>query len=525
MDTRKNTAMKQDIIINTTTSETRIALLEEDKLVELYVERPENERMMGSIYRGIVRKVMPGISATFVDIGFSQDAFLHFSDIGSGSELGSSTLGDIEQNDDEDTSRRKRKDSHDLKVGQDILVQVIKEPIGHKGPRVSAQVSLPGRFLVLVPNDSFIGVSRKIPGFKEKRRLKTIAMKLKPQGFGLIVRTLAETRSEDILAADVKRLRQTWQKCEQDIRDLKGPGLLYRDISLASSIIRDLYSPEVSSLVVDSRKLHREILNYVKDVATSLTDRIVLYKERTPIFDKYKIEEEIENSISRKVWMSGGGYIYFDMTEALVAVDVNSGRFSGKKDHEENSLKVNLMAANEICRQFRLRDIGGIIVIDFIDMNEEKNRGKVFEEMRHAMRMDRAKWDLAPISPFGLMEMTRQRVRPALLYTFKEPCSNCNGTGLVSSMETVITTLERWIRRFSTKTHERQLALQINPQVKTYLTGGLYSRLARIMWANKIFITLEADENLKIDEFRAYSPKQKRDVTSDFLVGTQLRKA
>ncbi|HHE46113.1 MAG TPA: Rne/Rng family ribonuclease [Bacteroidetes bacterium] len=517
--------MKQDIIINATTTEARIALLEDDLLVELHVERPENERMVGSLFRGVVRKVMPGISAAFIDIGFSQDAFLHFSDVGGGSELGTHLLHDVvDRGNNGEGGGRKRWQPHDLKVGQEILVQVIKEPIGHKGPRVSSQVSIPGRFMVLVPNESFIGVSRKIAGFKEKKRLKSIASKIRPKGFGIIVRTLAETRSEEDLEVDMKRLLKVWRKCEQSMSELKGPGVVYRDISMASSIIRDLYSPEVNSLVVDSRKLYREIVGYVKDVAPGLTDKITLYKDRIPIFDKYNIEVEIENCLSRKIWLNGGGYIFFDITEALVAIDVNSGRFAGKKDHEENSLKVNLAAAREISRQLRLRDVGGIIVIDFIDLLEERNRKKVFDEMRRAMRMDRAKWDIAPLSPFGLMEMTRQRIRPSLLYTFREPCPNCDGTGLVPSMETVVTTLERWIKRFSSKTRERHLELKVNPQLKSYLTKGIRNRLTRIMWANKIYITLSTEDELKIEEFRAYSQKQRRDITADFMVGGHGRK-
>jgi len=512
--------MKQDIIINATTSESRIALMEDDVLIELYVERPEKERMVGSIYKGVVRKIMTGISAAFVDIGWTQDAFLHFSDIGSGNDLIKSSLDEVFEGGAENGGLRKRWDAIDLKPGQEILVQVIKEPIGRKGPRISSQVSFPGRFLVLVIADSFIGVSRKITSFKEKKRLKSIASRIKPKGCGIIVRTLAESKSEAELKADLQRAMNNWRRCERAMRNLKGPGLVYKEVSLASSIIRDIFTPEVNSLVVDSRKMYSEIMNYVTNVAPNLTDIVHLFKERTPIFDWYKLEIEIEKCLSRKIWLGGGGYLFFDQTEALVAIDVNSGRFAGKKDHEENALKVNLAAAREISRQLRLRDVGGIIVIDFIDLMEEKNRKKVFDEMRRAMRMDRAKWDMAPLSPFGLMEMTRQRIRPSLLYTFKEPCPNCDGTGLVPSIETVVTTLERWIKRFTSRTRERRLNLTVNPDVKTFLIGGLYSRIARIMWASKLFISLDAEDGLKIDEFRAYSVKQERDVTTEYMVGS-----
>lgn len=512
--------MKQDIIINVTTSETRIAQLEDDQLVELFVERPETERMVGNLYKGVVRKVMVGMSAAFVDIGFTQDAFLHFSDVGAGNDIIRIVReSSLEAEEDARGGEEKRWEGADLKVGQEILVQVVKEPIGRKGPRVSSQVSLPGRTLVLVPNESGVGVSRKIVDFKDRRRLKATAAQIRPKGFGLIVRTMADAHSTDGLAAEVKQLLKTWKSVEQNIRALKGPGLVHQDVSLTSSTIRDLFTPDVNSVVVDSRKLYKEIVSYVDDVAPALRDRIKLYTDRVPIFDKYGIETEIEKCMSRKIWLNGGGYIYFDQTEALVAIDVNSGGFHGRKDHEENSLKINLKAAREIARQLRLRDIGGIIVIDFIDMGSEVNRRKVFDEMRRAMRMDRAKWDMAPISPFGLLEMTRQRIRPSLMFTLREPCPHCNGTGLVPSMATVVTALERWVRRFTSQTREHRLVLKVHPQVKAYLSGGLRSRIARIMWANRAFITLEEDPNLRLDEFRAWSPKQKRDVTDDFRPG------
>ncbi|MDP8237903.1 MAG: Rne/Rng family ribonuclease [Candidatus Hatepunaea meridiana] len=511
--------MKQDIIINAATSEARIALLEDDILMELYVERPENERMVGSLYRGTVRKVMSSISAAFIDIGGHQDAFLHFSDVGSSKTERSGSTDGLEREEINDGIVRRKQEVRDLKNGLEILVQVIKEPIGRKGPRVTAQVSIPGRFLVLIPGESFIGISRKISSFNEKRRLKAIANKILPAGYGLIIRTLALDKSDKTLQADLNRVMNNWRKSERTLSSLKEPGLVYRDMSMTSSIIRDLFSPDVNSLVVDSQKMHSEIVNYVDDVAPNLADKISLHKEKTPIFDKYNIEREIEKCLSRKIWLSGGGYLYFDQTEALIAIDVNSGRFTGKKNHEESSLNVNLAAAREISRQLRLRDIGGIIVIDYIDMMEEKNRKKVFDEMRHSMRMDRARWDIAPIGPFGLMEMTRQRIRPSLLYTFREPCPNCRGTGLVPSMETVVTMLERWVKRFGSKTGERRVTLTVNPDVKSYLTEGIYSRLAKIMWKNKVYIALIAKEGFKIDEFEAYSSKQRREVTDEFMIG------
>lgn len=516
--------MKQDIIINSTTSETRVALMEDDALVELFVERPENERMVGSLYKGVVRKVLVGMSAAFVDIGHSQDAFLHFSDLGGGNDLIKlSNEPSTEQSEDDMDGTRRRWEGSDLKVGQEILVQVIKEAIGKKGPRVSTQIATPGRFIVLVPNEFFIGVSKKISSFKEKKRLRQIGGKFRPKGFGLIVRTLAEGKSDTELRADFDRIYTGWKKIEKTVAGMRGPGLVYRDMTMASSLIRDLFTPDVASLVVDSRKLFRELQDYLTDVSPNLVGKLQMYSDRQPIFDKYGIEAEIEKCLSRKIWLGGGGYIYFDPTEALVAIDVNSGKFIGKRDHEDNSLKVNMKAAREIARQLRLRDIGGIIVIDFIDMSEEKNRWKVFDEMRRAMRMDRSKWDIAPISPFGLLEMTRQRSRPSLMFSLREPCPTCDGSGLVPSLETVITAVERWIKRFASTTREHRLQLTVSPRVKTYLTGGLTSRINKIMWSNRIFISLEADDSFKIEELKAWSYKSKKDVTAEHLVGSSIR--
>lgn len=513
--------MKQDIIINSTTSETRIALLEDKILVELFVERPENERMVGSLYKGVVRKVMAGMSAAFIDIGEPKDAFLHFSDVGAGSVITNILdKGGIDRANIQDHDRQKWIDPARMKVGEPILVQVIKEQIGHKGPRVSSQVTLPGRLMVLVPYESYIGISRKIRDFRETKRLRQIANKLCVTNFGLIIRTVAGNKTEDVLSSDLNRALKTWHRIERDLKKQDSPGLIYRDLTMASTTIRDLFTSDVSSLFVDSRKLFKEIVNYLKDVAPHLANSVKLYTERVPIFDKFGIETEIEKCLSRKIWLSGGGYIYFDATEALVAIDVNSGRFAGKSNHEENALKVNLKAAKEICRQLRLRDVGGIIVIDYIDMIEEKNRKKVLDEMVNAMQADRSKWDIAPLSPFGLMEMTRQRVRPSLLYTFREPCPNCDGTGLVSSIETVVTIIERWIKRFTSNTRERRLILSVHPRIKAYLTGGLTSRIARVMWANRVFITLNEDEMLKLEEFRTYSVKQKKDVTEYYMASS-----
>ena len=501
--------MKKEIIINTTTIETRVALLEDGQLVELLVERPQHERNVGSIYKGMVRKVVPGMEAAFIDIGWEQDAFLHFSDFSDGMVNGDTEIENDERPQGEDRQRS-------LKVGQELLVQIIKEPLGNKGPRVTTQVALPGRSVVLVPYHTHVGVSRRITDFKERRRLKQIASQIKPEGFGVIVRTVAEGKDKDELKSDMDSQLQLWKRLVKKINSAPLKTLIFKDMSMASSVIRDLFTKDIDILVVDSKQMFRQINKYLAEVASYLQEKVTLYTGRKPIFDHYNIEPDIEKTLARKVWLEGGGYIIIEQTEALVTIDVNSGRFMGKKDHEENSLKVNLRAAREIGRQLRLRDLGGLIVIDFIDLWEEKNRRKVYDEMKKELRIDRSKSDILPISQFGLMEMTRQRIKPSLIYTFNEPCPTCNGAGMVPSRETVTTEIERWIKRFRSRTSERRLEITLSPELYEYMTQGINNRIRQIMIKNSILIKLKKDEHLKIDDYICYSSKQKKAVTDSY---------
>lgn len=499
---------QKQIVINSTTTETRIALIEEGHLAELFVERPESERNVGDIYKGKVRKVLVGMSAAFINIGWAQDAFLHFND-----------AGELYRRDDEPEPNGLPYSRHnpppiDLSVGQEIFVQISKEPIGTKGPRVSGELALPGRFVVLVPHSTIVGVSRKIQDFREKRRLKKIGKQLKPPGCGLIIRTVAVGKDIELLESDIHSLYALWRKIEEKGSNMQAPSLVYKEVSLSSSIIRDLFTPEIDRLVVDRKSLYREIVRYVESVAPQLVNRIVLYKDKLPIFDTHHIESEVEQGIHRKVWFSGGGYIIIEHTEAMVTIDVNSGRFIGKKNHEENNLRINLNATREICRQLRLRDIGGIIVIDYIDMIEEKNRKKVYDEITRELRKDRAKVDVAPIGSFGLMVLTRQRIKPSLLFTFKEPCSVCHGTGMIASRETVVTELERWLARFRTRTGDRRVRLHVHPDLYEFLnSGGIISRIAKIMLKYKMLIRMFADTNVPPNEFKTYSISTMEDIT------------
>ena len=506
--------MRKEIVINSSIGETRIAIVEDGKLVELFVEKPERERMVGDIYLGKVVNVVKGMRAAFVNIGHGQkqDAFLHFSDIGESF----STVSALVDRDDENHVAQEFTPEQ-IKVGQEILVQIIKEPISTKGSRLTTQISIPGRFCVLVPNSSMVGVSKKIDSIKERRRLRKIARRIRPDGFGVIVRTVADGRHEPVLNADVESLVKIWQKLEKKLITAKPPMLVYKDMGMTSSVIRDLFTRDIDKLIIDSRKLHREITTYLKDVARNLVNSVEHYRKRIPIFDYFGIEAEIEKSLSRKVWLKSGGSIIFDQTEALAAIDVNSGKFIGRKNHEQNSLRINLEAAYEIARQLRLRDLGGIIVIDFIDMREEKNKRRLHEEFRRQLKKDRAQANITPISEFGLIEMTRERVRPSLLFTFSEKCPTCRGLGRITAKSTTLTKIERWVRRFKASSKDRSVRLVTHPEIKLFLTEGVRSPIRRIMWNQRILIDLVEDQNLDIDEFRFYSKKDDSDITDKFI--------
>lgn len=506
--------MKKEIIINSTNEDTRIAIVENNKLVEIFVERPDNERMVGDIYKGRVHRVVKGMQAAFIDIGFEQDGFLHFSDMGN--EV-NQLFADIDEDMLENTRKKREVDPADLlRNGQEIAVQIIKEPISTKGPRVTTEITLPGRFMVLVPNQERIGVSRKIASVKERRRLRNIARKIRPKDFGLIIRTVAEGKDEKTLQQDLNKLLKSWKTVQEEIKRARPPKLIFKDLGMASSVIRDLFTSDVNRVVVDSRKMYREITRYLTEVGSDLVNRVEYFKSKAPIFDMFKIEEELRRSLERKVWLKSGGYIIIEQTEALASIDVNSGRYFGKKDHERNSLKTNLEAAREIARQLRLRDIGGLIVIDFIDMELNSSKDKLMNELRKEFARDRAIIRTAEMSRFGLVEMTRQRIRPSLIYNITEPCSLCQGTGLIPTQGTVLANIERAIRRYIASDYDRRIILQVHPDMDKYLNNKRISRRMRLMWKYWIKINTEINPELRPYEFKVLVKKTREDVTEKF---------
>jgi ribonuclease G len=538
--------MKKEIVINETADQIRIAITEDGRLAEIFVESPGKERMVGDIHLGKVARVMPGIRAAFIDVGQKQDAFLHFSDVDPNIDDYSSLIGEedseIDNDDDDDEvetttastpsqaahpqgsprpqvaqrpQRFPQREIH-LERGQSIIVQITKEPVGKKGVRVTSKVSLPGRYVVLLPFDGRIGVSKKVYNFKEKKRLKRIVRSMLPPGFGLIIRTVAEGKEEELLKNDLAQLIKTWREIEKSVKTEQPPVLLYKDLSTVSSVIRDLFNNEVQRVVVDSRRLYKEITTYVKWFAPTLVDKIEFYRGKTPIFDVFGVAKDMQESLGRRVALRSGGYLVIDVTEAMTVIDVNSGRYAANKEQEQNSLRTNLEASREILRQLRLRDIGGIIVIDFIDLEDERNKRKVFDELRREFRHDRAKATVLPMTEFGLVQITRQRIRQSIMQSFSESCPVCAGTGIVQSRATILTELTGWLGKLKSEGHSRRVKLVVHPYMASYLKEGKPSHLVNLMWKNKILIKLEPNATVPVNTFKVFSLSEKRDITEDF---------
>ncbi len=551
--------MKREILINGSQRETRVAILEDDRLVELLVDRPDHRRIVGDIYLGRVEAVLPGIQAAFVDIGLEKSAFLHASDLlepeedeEPGSEEGDDAFeeaeaaanGEVAENGEEDgrrggrrgrrngdgggheprqrevRSRRQLPDISDLlKKGQTLLVQVTKEPISTKGCRVTAQISLPGRFLVYMPYASKVGVSRKIESKELRARLREmVASMLSEDAGGMIVRTVAEDVTEDSFRREVESLLNIWRKINKKKTFVRAPALVQRETSLTRGIIRDLFSAKVDALHVDSKELFNEIENYLKGVDPELMSRVNLYAESVPLFDKFDTENEIRDLFKARCDLPTGGYIIIQPTEALVSIDVNTGRYTGKKDPEKTILKTNLEASREIARQIRLRDIGGIIVCDFIDMETRANRERVLQELRTHLGRDRARTKAFAVSELGLIEMTRQRVRPSLWHSMTSECPDCGGTGRVFTPEVVARRLERSLKRAGRERRERQMAIRLHPEVALYLLEEEPRLIHTLGKMTGLELELRDDPMMRVDEFRLMSRPAGRDVTDIYAV-------
>src|SRR5918997_2439419 len=517
--------MKREILINGNPRETRVAIIEDEQLVELLVDRPDARRTVGDIYVGKVDAVLPGIQAAFVDIGTEKSAFLHASDLVYAEDEPEEP--DDDNGDDDDTSenggRRGRSKAPPIqeviKKGQEIVVQVSKEPISTKGPRVTAQVSLAGRFLVYMPFASRVGVSRKIGDRAERQRLREMVQKVLPENTGgVIVRTVGEDATQATFERELTTLINQWKRIKKKTHFVRSPALLHRETSLARGLMRDLFSEKVESVTVDSKQIHNEITEYLKGIAPELLDRIKLYDEAVPVFDKFEIETEIRDLFKRRCDLPSGGYLIIEPTEALVSVDVNSGRYTGKKDPEKTILRTNLEAAREVARQIRLRDVGGIIVCDFIDMETKQSRDKVLQELRTHLGRDRARTKAFGVSDLGLIEMTRQRVRQSHLQNMTESCPTCQGTGRVFTPETIVRRVERSVKRMAVEGRSDPLVIKLHPDVAMYVLGQEHDFLKKLENAVGFGVELRDDPLLKPDEFKLVVKSAGRDVTDQYAV-------
>ena len=517
--------MRREIIINASPRETRIALLEDKHLVEVMVERPEAVRRVGDIYKGRVNAVLPGMQAAFVDLGLEKSAFLHASDLAPDEESDLDDLFEEEENGDERKGGGGRGGRREepaprieeaLKKGQEILVQITKEPIGTKGPRVTTQVSLPGRYLVYMPGHENIGVSRKIEDRGERARLKALIREIRPKDAGIIVRTVGAEQGKQEFQSDIKHLEQLWSKIEKQAQRAKAPIVLHQEMEFTTGLIRDIFTEDVDQLVIDSAEEHKNILKYMATYAPNLRSRVKLYRGDAPIFDHFEIEPEIEKAMDRKVWLKKGGYITIDQTEALVAIDVNTGRFTGKKNQEETIHKTNMEAAVEIARQLRLRDLGGIIVLDFIDMEDENNRKQVVDTLRQHLKRDRSRTKAFAVSELGLVEMTRQRQRPSLANYFNADCPDCEGTGKVLSLSSAALKIERMLRRVGQRAKEKQLILRVHPDVAVYLVEQDADRLGRLEKQYRYRVEIRDDPSLRRNEIRLFRGRTYEEITKQF---------
>jgi ribonuclease G len=486
--------MNKEMIISSNGHETRVAILEDDLVAEIFVERERNRGVAGNVYKGRVSKVLPGMQSAFVDIGLERDGFLYVSDVVSPSDL----FDDEEEEDEgEKTSaKRGRSDSSNdsgssrpavkndgrdksqdvriedlLKEGQEILVQVAKEPLGTKGARLTSHVTLPGRFLVFMPTVDHIGISRKIASREERGRLRGIVRDFRDQhsfSGGVIIRTAAEERSKEDILADLQYFHRIWIDMRQKMETHRAPAAVYREPSLVAKLLRDLLTDDYTAIRIDHSQEHQRIVEFVERIMPSLSSRVKLYDKDYPIFEEYGVQSELDKALRSKVWLKSGGSIVINQTEALVAIDVNTGRYVGKKTAgrlEDTILKTNLEAVKEIVRQIRLRDLGGIIVLDFIDMEEKKNRQKVFQAVEQELRKDRAPSKPLQVSDFGLVIITRKRVKQSLERVLTEPCPYCSGAGTIKSSSTICYEILSEVKKVGSDMDGPGVLLRVNPDI------------------------------------------------------------
>ncbi len=497
--------MSNELIVDIGIAENRVALLEEKELSEIYIERPNSERMVGNIYRGKVSSVLPGMQAAFIDIGFEKNGFLYAGDV----------VAKKDYSEDEDDAIQVIKGYNIgelLRAGQELTVQVIKEPIGSKGPRVTTNVTLPGRHLVLLPDADYTGVSRRIANDSERAKLKKIAEKLKPKGMGLIVRTASEGKDEEDFASDLSFLLKLWDSIRQKERSGPVPRCIHKDLSLVYRAVRDLFTMDIDKFVINDRHQYAKVLELVDMVSPALKYRVEYFSKNYDLFEYYQLQTKINRALSRKVWLKCGGYLVIDKTEALTVIDVNTGKYVGGSSLEDTVLKANIEAAREIAKQVRLRDIGGIIIIDFIDMNEQEHQQMVLDALKQALRKDRTKTTVVGMTGLGLIEMTRKKVRQELSTVLHTDCPYCDGTGKILSPETIARNVEKEISKYLVQTIANAVQVEVHPSVAHVLKSDINGNFMRLQESYGKKILFKASSEMKHEEMKI------RDVDISTLV-------
>lgn len=500
--------LKREIIVNVEYLETRVAVLQDGKLEDFFIERPSDERIVGSIFKGRIQNLEDGLQAAFVDIGLKKNAFIHYWDMipEDTARLEAEEGVSVRRS----GSRRKKwvpgEMAKKFPVGSEIVVQVSKGAIGTKGPRVTANLSMPGRFLVLLPGTTLKGVSRKIEDAKERQRLKKVLARLPvPDNTGVIVRTVASGARKTAFVRDMRALSTSWAEVAEGIRNTPAPCKLYQEPDLAERVVRDALTEDVGRIVIDGKEEYEGVKALVARISRRTRGRVQHYNGDAPIFDHFDVERQLESAFRRKVWLKGGGYLIFDETEALVAIDINTGRHKGGPNQEDSILQVNLEAADEIARQLRLRNIGGLVVIDFIDMRQRKNQNAVYRALREHLRGDKARSNVLPITQLGLVEMTRQRAEESIRATAYTDCPYCHGRGKVKSTLTMSVEVQRHIaevlRRNRNGKVDVPLKITVNPSVMERFRKEDEAQLVVLEQKFHGHLTFVSNANLHVEDF------------------------
>jgi ribonuclease G len=505
--------LSNELIISGTQDGCRIALLKDKTLVEFHQELEGSKFTVGDIYLGIVKKVVPGLNAAFIDVGYEKDAFLHYLDLGPQfSSLQKFTKlvrskkmngGRLDKFQSESDIDKHGKITQQLSKNQVLPVQIVKEPISTKGPRLSCELSLAGRYLVLVPFSNAVSVSKKITSSEERKRLLRLIQSIKPDNFGVIIRTVAENKEVAELDKDLRNVVKTWEEGMTRLPTANPRDKVIGELDKTSSILRDLLNESFDNVVVDDKKMYDEVRAYIKNIAPDKEKIVKFHNGKAKIFEQYGIEKQIKSAFGTTVSLKGGGYLIIEHTEALHVIDVNSGNKSNREENQETTaLSVNVEAAKEIARQLRLRDMGGIIVIDFIDMKSQDNKKLIYRVMKEEMMDDKAKSTVLPLSKFGLMQITRERVRPEMNIATKEVCPTCNGTGKISASILISDLIEKNIEHLIVKQNEKNLVLALHPYLYAYFTHGIISERMRWYFKYKRWVTLVKDSSTAIMEFK-----------------------